>query len=102
MRRWRSAVSSLSIIFMLFAVGTAMAPTVEGAGLEPKYLELRASAASEPAELLPWPNCASPCPVPVADPVPTEPTSTTTTTVPPVATTSPPAYRAPAPRPAPG
>jgi len=28
-RRWRSIFSSLSIIFMLFGVGTAMAPTVE-------------------------------------------------------------------------
>jgi soluble lytic murein transglycosylase-like protein len=80
-RRWRPALS-LSIIFMLFAVGTAMAPTVDGAGLEPKYLELRANPASEPPLLMPWPEdyCASPCADPIADPVPTEPTTTTTTT----------------------
>ncbi|MGH8957210.1 MAG: transglycosylase SLT domain-containing protein, partial [Acidimicrobiia bacterium] len=87
-------------------VGTAMAPTVGDAGLEPKYLELRATPVSQPAQLLPWPEdyCASPCAVPIADPVPTEPTSTTTTTI--VTTTTvapaaaPPAPRVPAPAPA--
>ncbi|HJU51782.1 MAG TPA: transglycosylase SLT domain-containing protein [Acidimicrobiia bacterium] len=108
MRRWRPALS-LSIIFMLFAVGTAMAPTVEDAGLDPKYLELRANRASEPPTLLPWPEdyCASPCAVPIADPLPTKPTSTTTSTTTTAAANanvvaaSPPAPRLPAPAPAP-
>ncbi|HEY7584449.1 MAG TPA: transglycosylase SLT domain-containing protein [Acidimicrobiia bacterium] len=104
MRRWRPALS-LSIIFMLFAVGTAMAPTVDDAGLEPKYLELRANATSEPQILMPWPEnyCASPCAIPRADPVPSKPPppTTTTTTAPTPAVASPPAPRVPAPAPAP-
>ena len=105
MRRWRSALSSFSIIFMLFAVGTAMAPTVEDQGLEPKYLELRTARVAETTELLPWPEdyCASPCADLVADPLPFEPTTTTTIVV--TTTTAvaspPPAPRAKAPSPAP-
>lgn len=106
MRRWRSALSSLSIIFMLFAVGTAMAPTVEDAGLEPKYLELRTPRVAETTQLLPWPEdyCASPCADLIADPLPTEPTTTTTiivTTTSAAAAARPPAPRVPAPPPAP-
>ncbi|HJQ95041.1 MAG TPA: transglycosylase SLT domain-containing protein [Acidimicrobiia bacterium] len=97
MRRWRSALSSLSIIFMLFAVGTAMAPTVEDAGLEPKYLELRTTGVAEPPLLLPWPEdyCASPCADLIADPLPAEPTTTTTI----IATTTSAAAAAPTPAP---
>jgi hypothetical protein len=104
-RRWRSALSSLSIIFMLFAVGTAMAPTVGEAGLEPKYLVMRVPVVTAPPEaLLPWPEdyCASPCAELVADPVPMVPIGTTTTTPPAPTTTSPPApVRLSSPSPAP-
>jgi hypothetical protein len=91
---------------MLFAVGTAMAPTVEDAGLEPKYLELRTPRVAETTQLLPWPEdyCASPCADLIADPLPIEPTTTTTTVVTTTAAAAaapPPARRVAAPPPAP-
>ncbi len=87
---------------MLFAIGTAMAPTVDDAGLTPKYLELRPTPAPAIAPLLPWPDdyCTSPCAELVADPVPVQPISiSTTATV--LTTAAPPAPRTPAPAPAP-
>lgn len=109
MRRWRSALSSISIIFMLFVVGTAMAPTVENVIPVMGVVELRVAPPRQGA-LLPWPEefCISPC----AEP-PTEPSlsdrawkpivvTTTTTTVPkPAPTRAAAPARAPAPPPAP-
>ncbi len=81
MRRWRSALSSLTVISMLFLVGTAMAPTVVDAGIVPKFVEMRIAETQDPV-LLPWPElfCATPCPELVPDPLPEVPEPTTTTT----------------------
>lgn len=101
MRRWRSALSSLSVIFMLFAVGTAMAPTVDDAGIEPKFVEMRTVETSvDRAEETPKAFCVSPCSAITPDPLPETPEPTTTTTVAP-ARPSTPSPRLAAPPPAP-
>ena len=115
MRRWRSAFSSISIIFMLFVVGTAMAPTVANVSPEIGAIEMRQSPEPSPDfGLMPWPEdfCLSPCldppPEPSVDDSSSKPVTTTTptTTTVPVAVAKAPAapvprvvVPAPAPRP---
>lgn len=107
MRRWRSAFSSVSIIFVLFRVGTAMAPTVESSppvGIEPKR---RVFELPQEAKLSPLPNelCRECANLRVSDELSSSmiTTTSTTTTIAPQA--APPALApvvtvpAPAPRP---
>jgi hypothetical protein len=69
-RRWRSPLSSLTILGMLFWLGTAMAPSVSS----PQATSTTLAAAPDPSEetgpLLPWPEdwCTAPCPEPPLDP----------------------------------
>jgi hypothetical protein len=107
-RRWRSAFSSVSIIFMLFVVGTAMAPTVATTEPQGGTVELRTSRGAELRSLSPWPKdvCTPSCPEDRVEPSPDDvperlPVTTTTTAVVPPVTTSPPAPRVVAPPPAP-
>lgn len=74
MRRWHSPLFSLTILGMLFWLGTAMAPSVRTSGATP--VDVRVTdrgverAAPAPGPLLPWPQtyCASGCPEPPPDP----------------------------------
>ena len=76
MRRWRSPFSSLTILAMLFWLGTAMAPSVSSGGNTTPTTIAKAvhstSTTSPVAEvpLLPWPldYCGGQCPVPVDEP----------------------------------
>ena len=113
MRRWRSALSSISIIFMLFVVGTAMAPTVENVSPVVGAIELRTVPDRPPAiDPRPGPKdfCLSPCAEPMVEPSLQDEswkpvTATTATTLAPVATTVPapiaPRIQAPPPSPRP-
>jgi hypothetical protein len=75
-RRWRSPFSSLTILAMLFWLGTAMAPSVSSGGNTTPTLISKAvhstPTTSPVAEvsLLPWPldYCGGPCPEPVTEP----------------------------------
>lgn len=72
MRRWRSPLSSLTILGMLFWLGTAMAPSVSSS----EASSPTAASGPDPTEvtgpLLPWPAdwCSSICPEAPADPSP--------------------------------
>ena len=84
MRRWRSPISSLTILAMLFWLGTAMAPSVTPDGLSASSDNKTISAAkaeqngSAPDDrddggqglLLPWPDyhCGVGCPEPPLEP----------------------------------
>ncbi len=106
MRRWRSVFSSVSIIFMLFRVGTAMAPTVESSppvGIESRRVfELPQEAKLSPLPNEPCRECAN---LRVSDELSSSmiTTTSTTTTIAPQA--APPALAqvvtVPAPAPAP-
>ena len=76
MRRWRSPVSSLTILAMLFWLGTAMAPSVSSAGnTTPTVISkaVHSTPTTSPvaeASLLPWPRdyCGGQCPDPAMEP----------------------------------
>ena len=79
MRRWRSPFSSLTILAMLFWLGTAMAPSVssggasssEGAGVDSKAVQsAESTVVTEAGPLLPWPEdyCISVCVEPPIEP----------------------------------
>lgn len=113
MRRWRSPLSSLTILGMLFWLGTAMAPSVSSGGSTTTRTDTKAvqTAAAATAvgggdQLLPWPDdyCAGGCPEPSMEPSldsdewrPEVEITTTTTAAPAGA----PRILAPAPAPAP-
>ena len=115
MRRWRSPFSSLTILAMLFWLGTAMAPSVSSGGVtttttSPKAVNTATtSTPGEGGPLLPWPqySCGIECPEPLNEPSlesddwrpVVEATTTTTTTQ--VAPPKAPRVLAPAPAPAP-
>ncbi|MGH8926932.1 MAG: transglycosylase SLT domain-containing protein, partial [Acidimicrobiia bacterium] len=70
-RGWRSPVSSLTILAMLFWLGTAMAPTItstSGGGttgpIDRAIVEAPDRSTRDEPELLPWPQdyCAGGCP----------------------------------------
>jgi hypothetical protein len=75
-RRWRSPFSSLTILAMLFWLGTAMAPSVSSSGnttptVTTKGVHVTPSTAPEAeGTLLPWPAdyCGGQCPEPFMDP----------------------------------
>jgi hypothetical protein len=109
-RRWRSPFSSLTILAMLFWLGTAMAPSVSSGGnTTPTVISkaVHSTPTTSPVaevSLLPWPldYCGGQCPEPVTEPSLESddwrpPVETTTTTV---AAPSP-RVLAPAPAPAP-
>ena len=97
MRRWRSTLSSLSIIFMLFGVGTAMAPTIESGAPPTGAIEMRVGGPQSdgPSAGL----CARTCPSLVPDPLPQEPV--VSVTAPPVPSLAPRKAAVAAPPPAP-
>jgi hypothetical protein len=111
-RRWRSPFSSLTILAMLFWLGTAMAPSVSSGGsttptVISKAVHSTPTTAFVPeVSLLPWPTdyCGGQCPEPLAEPSPESdewrPVVETTTTTTTVAAPSP-RLLAPAPAPAP-
>lgn len=75
MRRWRSPLSSLTILGMLFWLGTAMAPSVSSGGDTATAMDTKADQTAPAApggegQLLPWPAdyCASECPEPPVEP----------------------------------
>lgn len=70
MRRWRSPLSSLTILGMLFWLGTAMAPSVSSSQVTTATEATEPEPAAVTGPLLPWPDpwCAAPCPEPPADP----------------------------------
>lgn len=75
MRRWRSPLSSLTILGMLFWLGTAMAPSVSSGGdtattIDTKAVQLAPSAPGGEGQLLPWPAdyCVAECPEPPVEP----------------------------------
>ena len=76
MRRWRSPFSSLTILAMLFWLGTAMAPSVSSGGItttttSPKAVNAAStSTPEEEGSLLPWPeySCGTECPEPLREP----------------------------------
>ena len=79
MRRWRSPFSSLTILAMLFWLGTAMAPSVSSSGGTPatptntKAVSMTSTTLAEAeGPLLPWPAdyCGGPCPEPFIEPSP--------------------------------
>lgn len=110
MRRWRSPFSSLTILAMLFWLGTAMAPSVSSSGNTPTVTAkaVHSTTTTSPvaaAPLLPWPldYCGGACPEPIMEPSlesdewrPRVATPTTTAVAP-----SAPRVLAPAPAPAP-
>jgi len=75
-RRWRSPFSSLTILAMLFWLGTAMAPSVSSDGNTTPTLISKAvhstptAPPSVEAPLLPWPMdyCGGQCPEPITEP----------------------------------
>lgn len=113
MRRWRSPLSSLTILGMLFWLGTAMAPSVSSGGSTTTTTDTKAVQTAAAATvvgggdpLLPWPDdyCAGGCPEPSMEPSldsdewrPEVEITTTTTAAPAGA----PRILAPAPAPAP-
>ena len=76
MRRWRSPFSSLTILAMLFWLGTAMAPSVSSGGNATPTVTTKAThvttttAPEAEGTLLPWPAdyCGGQCPEPFMDP----------------------------------
>ena len=79
MRRWRSPFSSLTILAMLFWLGTAMAPSVSSSGgtnatpTNTKAVSMTSTTLAEAeGPLLPWPAdyCGGPCPEPFIEPSP--------------------------------
>jgi hypothetical protein len=74
-RRWRSPLSSLTILGMLFWLGTAMAPSVSSAGSTTTTTDTKAvhtvpvAAVGGEGQLRPWPDyyCAGGCPEPPMD-----------------------------------
>lgn len=76
MRRWRSPFSSLTILAMLFWLGTAMAPSVSSGGnTTPTIISkaVHSTPTTSPvaeASLLPWPldSCGGLCPEPIIEP----------------------------------
>jgi transglycosylase-like protein with SLT domain len=120
-RRWRSPFSSLTILGMLFWLGTAMAPSVSSDAVVPptkaktvKTAAVLAASANPVAPdngpLLPWPSsyCPGECPEPPPEPSletddwrPEVPVTTTTVTAPPTVQAEPPRALSPAPAPAP-
>ena len=123
MRRWRSSFSSLTILGMLFWLGTAMAPSVTSVDPSTKAKTVKSGAvaavtvaAVSPADddpLLPWPSnyCPGECPEPPPEPSletdewrPEVQVTTTTVAAPapaPPAPPAPPKALSPAPAPAP-
>ena len=118
MRRWRSPFSSLTILGMLFWLGTAMAPSVSSdAGTGPPKAKAVKTAAvlvaavavmPDSGPLLPWPSsyCPGECPEPPPEPsLETDDwrpeVQVTTTTAPPPVQAEPPRALSPAPAPAP-
>ena len=122
MRRWRSPFSSLTILSMLFWLGTAMAPSVSSdlvdAPMKAKTVKggqvtavtAVALAPREAGPLLPGPSnyCAGECPEPPPEPSletdewrPEVPVTTTTLPAPPPTQPEPPKALSPAPAPAP-
>ena len=118
MRRWRSPFSSLTILGMLFWLGTAMAPSVSSDAVVPPTKAMTAKTAAVVAvavapdngPLLPWPSsyCPGECPEPPPEPSletddwrPEVPVTTTTVTAPPTVRAEPPRALSPAPPPAP-
>jgi len=69
-RRWRSPLSSLTILGMLFWLGTAMAPSVSSPQATTTTLAATPDVSGVTGPLLPWPDdwCTGPCPEPPPDP----------------------------------
>lgn len=112
MRRWRSPFSSLTILGMLFWLGTAMAPSVSSGGITSPPMKARtvrtapATAVREEGALLPWPAdyCENRCPEPPLEPSLESDEWRPEVPIPPIAAAPPPATArvlAPAPAPAP-
>jgi hypothetical protein len=121
-RRWRSPFSSLTILGMLFWLGTAMAPSISSdavnAPTKAKTVKIGAVAAVtavgvppvDDGPLLPWPSnyCPGECPQPPPEPSldtdewrPDVIVTTTTVAAPPPVQPEPPRALSPAPAPAP-